>query len=80
MAARSVQISIDEELLARVDARKETRERGRSAVIRRALHVYLEFERRREIDRAYAEGYGGKGDEVFAELADLLEGQSWPEE
>ena len=80
MTAKSVQISLDEELLAEVDEDPETRAGGRSALIRRALRLYLDLKRRREIDEAYERGYGGKADDVYAEFADLLGAQSWPEE
>jgi metal-responsive CopG/Arc/MetJ family transcriptional regulator len=79
MAARNVQISIDEDLLGEMDRRPETRARGRSAVIRRAIRLYLALDRRREIDAAYARGYGGGRTEVLDEFADLAEGQSWPD-
>ena len=80
MAARTVQISIDEALLKEIDARKDTRRIGRSAFIRRALQVYLELERRRDIDSAYARACGGKADEIFGEFADLMGEQVWPAE
>lgn len=58
MASRPVQISLDVELLKRVDRDEETRAVGRSALIRHALEYYLEAKRRRSIDvrlkRAYA--------------------------
>lgn len=79
MAARSVQISLDETLLREIDRRKETKKLGRSAFIRRAIQLYLELERRREIDAAYARAYGGREDEVFDEFAELLRSQAWPE-
>ncbi len=79
MPARNVQISIDEDLLREVDRRPETRTKGRSAVIRRALRVYLALDRRREIDAAYARGYGGRSPGEMDDLADLIEGQSWPD-
>lgn len=78
MAARSVQISIDGELLKKIDARKDTRQHGRSAFIRRAIELYLELERQRDIDRAYARAYGGRADAILDELADLMDGQAWP--
>jgi metal-responsive CopG/Arc/MetJ family transcriptional regulator len=78
MSARSVQISLDPELLAEVDRLKETRESGRSAVIRRALRLYLEVRKRHEADAAYVRGYGGKRDEVYDDLAALMGGQAWP--
>jgi metal-responsive CopG/Arc/MetJ family transcriptional regulator len=79
MPARSAQISLPARLLDRLDQRPETRRFGRSAVIQRALALYLEMDRRREVDRAYARGYGGQADRVFDELAALMEGQQWPE-
>lgn len=78
MAARSVQISLDEGLLREIDRRKETRARGRSAFIRSAIELYLEIDRRRAIDRAYASGYGGTADEVYEEFRDLMARQHWP--
>jgi metal-responsive CopG/Arc/MetJ family transcriptional regulator len=80
MAARSVQISLDEDLLKEVDQHPESRERGRSAVIARALRLYLELQRRREVDAAYERAYAGRADEVLDEFADLLGKQAWPEE
>jgi metal-responsive CopG/Arc/MetJ family transcriptional regulator len=41
MASRPVQISIDEELLERIDEDAEAREKGRSAFIRAAVEWYL---------------------------------------
>ncbi len=79
MAARSVQISLDEGLLEEVDRHPDAQRRGRSAIIRRALRFYLDAQRRREIDRAYERAYGSKGDEVFEEFADLMDAQAWPE-
>jgi metal-responsive CopG/Arc/MetJ family transcriptional regulator len=79
MPARSVQISLPERLLDQLDRRQETRRIGRSAVIQRALSLYLEMDRRREIDRAYARAYGGRGAQVFDEFAALMEEQQWPE-
>ncbi len=79
MGARSVQISLDEGLLREVDRDPEAKKQGRSAVIRRALRLYLDLKRRRVIDAAYARAYEGKSDEVFEEFADLLGSQPWPE-
>ena len=79
MPVRNVQISIDEDLLREVDRRSETRTHGRSAVVRRALRIYLSLDRRREIDAAYARAYGGGSTAEIDDLSDLAEGQSWPE-
>lgn len=79
MAAKSIQISLDEELLREIDRRRETREKGRSAFIRTAIRLYLEIDRRRRIDDAYARAYGD-ADATFDEIAPLLRSQKWPEE
>jgi metal-responsive CopG/Arc/MetJ family transcriptional regulator len=41
MTARPVQVSIDTELLARIDDDPEARARGRSAFIRSAVALYV---------------------------------------
>ena len=58
MAARSVQISLDQDLLEAIDRRPETKRDGRSAVIKRALRLYLEQAQRESIDDSYARAYG----------------------
>jgi metal-responsive CopG/Arc/MetJ family transcriptional regulator len=79
MTARSVQISLDDELLSEIDSQPETKKLGRSAVIRRALRSYLERKRAAAIDDSYRRAYEGHADEVFEEFYDLLVGQSWPD-
>jgi metal-responsive CopG/Arc/MetJ family transcriptional regulator len=79
VAARSVQISIDEELLRAIDRDPDARKLGRSAVIRRALRFYLLARERNEINEAYDRAYGGRGDDVYEEFGPLLRGQAWPE-
>lgn len=78
MAARSVQISIDEELLREIDRRPETRKHGRSALIRNALRKYLAAEREKAIDAAYARAYAEKP--VGDEFDGLMKSQAWPED
>ena len=51
---------MDENLLARLDADKETRRDGRSAVLRRAVAEYLKRRRRDEIAQAYERAYGNR--------------------
>ncbi|HEY3234733.1 MAG TPA: ribbon-helix-helix protein, CopG family [Polyangiaceae bacterium] len=80
MAARSIQISLEEKLLEEVDQDPEVRQHGRSAVIRRALRAYLDLKRRRMIELAYDRAYEGKADEILEEFGDLLRGQAWPRE
>ncbi len=81
MPAKPVQVSIELELLRRIDADPETRERGRSAFIRSAVSSYLRAKRRREIDAAIAAAYTGEaGDAMLAEISDLLDAQEWPDD
>jgi len=78
VSARSVQISLPEELLARLDESAEARAAGRSAVIRKALVSYLDQARRRKTDAAYEQAYRGKGDQLLEEHGDLMRRQRWP--
>ena len=80
MVARSVQISVDAELLAEVDRQKETKKHGRSAFIREALLMLLRAKHNEEVDAAYARGYGGKAKALLDELAPLRKRQAWPKE
>lgn len=82
MPARSVQISLDEELLREIDRRPETRRDGRSAVIKRALQLYLDHKRRDAVDESYARAYGGRGSTATQpkEFDELLDSQAWPDE
>jgi metal-responsive CopG/Arc/MetJ family transcriptional regulator len=69
----------DERLLARLDATAEVKEKGRSAVLRRAVEEYLRRSRRYSIAERYRQAYGdsdGLGDEFTG-----WEGQGvWPED
>ena len=69
---------MDTELLRRIDADPEVRERGRSALIRSAVEMYLHAKRRREIDTQIASAYAGRADDLLDEVADLMAGQEWP--
>jgi metal-responsive CopG/Arc/MetJ family transcriptional regulator len=80
MPAKPVQISLDVELLRRIDAQPETRKRGRSAFIRSAVESYLHARERRRIDAAIATAYGADADAILAEVDDLLDAQSWPDD
>ena len=80
MPAKPVQVSIDLELLLRIDADPETREKGRSAFIRSAVSSYLRAKRRREVDAAIGAAYAGAADAMLAEVSDLLDAQAWPDD
>ncbi len=78
MLSRLVQISIDVDLLERVDRDEETRTAGRSGLIRRALEHYLEAKRRRGVDARLRQAYGEVP--LEREVLDLMTAQAWPEE
>lgn len=78
MTARPVQISLDTDLLGRIDADPEVRERGRSAFIRSAVRLYLEAKKRRQIETRLAQAYAGEADALLEEIESLIGRQSWP--
>ena len=80
MPMQAIQVSMDEDLLKRIDRDPEVHERGRSAFIRSAIEVYLKAKRRREIDDEISRAYEGCADDMLDELADLVGAQSWPED
>ena len=80
MPAKPVQISLDVDLLKRVDADQETRTRGRSAFVRAAVERYLAAKQRRELDRQIVAACTGQADAMLAETADLLDAQEWPDD
>ncbi|MBV8202088.1 MAG: ribbon-helix-helix protein, CopG family [Acidobacteria bacterium] len=80
MPARPVQISVDEQLLQRIDEDPEVQEKGRSAFIRSAVECYLSAKARRQIEARLERAYAGQADVMLAEVEDLLDGQRWPSE
>ncbi len=78
MSAKPVQVSIDLELLRRIDADPETREKGRSAFVRSAVTSYLAAKQRKAVDLAIAAAYGGAADSMEAEVSELVDAQAWP--
>jgi metal-responsive CopG/Arc/MetJ family transcriptional regulator len=80
MPAKAVQVSIDLDLLRRVDAQPETRERGRSAFVRSAIESYLRAQERRAIDETILRAYGGHADALLAEVETLLDTQRRPDD
>ena len=55
---KAIQITIDEQLLERLDSYPEAGRRGRSAVIREAVAAYLAAVEAEEISRALNAAYG----------------------
>jgi metal-responsive CopG/Arc/MetJ family transcriptional regulator len=80
MPAKPVQISIDAALLERIDADPEARTYGRSAFVRAAVERYLAAKTRRQIDARIRAAYQNEADATFAEMADLIGSQAWPDD
>jgi metal-responsive CopG/Arc/MetJ family transcriptional regulator len=80
MPSKPVQISIDSELLRRIDQDPEARTNGRSAFVRSVVRVYLAAKEQREIEAELLKAYRGQADSLLNEVAELLAGQSWPKE
>jgi metal-responsive CopG/Arc/MetJ family transcriptional regulator len=74
---RAIQITVDDRLLAELDADEEVKREGRSAVLRRAAFQYLRRKRRDEIAQAYERAYGKTG---APELEGWADAGVWPEE
>jgi metal-responsive CopG/Arc/MetJ family transcriptional regulator len=79
MAAKPVQVSIDGELLRRIDRDPEAKKLGRSAFIRNAVSTYLQAKERRDVDAAIRKAYEANADELLDEVESLVGAQAWPE-
>ena len=79
MPAKPVQISLDRELLGRIDRDPQTKKQGRSAFIRDAVELYLATKRRRQVDNDIAAAYGGKSRDLLDDVEPWIEEQVWPE-
>lgn len=79
MPAKPVQISIDRELLARIDRDPQTKKQGRSAFMRDAVELYLATKHRREVNRQIATAYATKSHALLADAEAWIEEQAWPE-
>jgi metal-responsive CopG/Arc/MetJ family transcriptional regulator len=55
---KPIQITMDPDLLRRLDALPEVKREGRSAFLRRITEAYLRSRQEREIREAYRRGYG----------------------
>ena len=75
---KAIQITLDEALLARLDADEEVRRVGRSAVLRRAADEYLRKRRKRVIADQYAKAYGASPD-FGVEFSGWDDEGAWPE-
>jgi metal-responsive CopG/Arc/MetJ family transcriptional regulator len=79
MAAKPVQISLDGELLRRIDRDPEAKKLGRSGFVRNAVSAYLQAKERRDIDAAIRKAYEAEADDLVGEVENLIEAQAWPE-
>lgn len=76
---KAIQITLDDDLLARLDRDDEVKRDGRSAVLRRAADHYLRQRRAGAIASAYRRAYSDQAglDEEFAGWAKEA---AWPAE
>jgi metal-responsive CopG/Arc/MetJ family transcriptional regulator len=80
MSAKPVQISMDTELLRRIDEDPEAQQAGRSAFVRSAVQLYLAAKKRQAIEAQLVQAYAGEGDAMLEEVVDLLDAQAWPDD
>ena len=76
MPVKPVQISIDTELLRRIDEDSETQTQGRSSFVRSAIELYLRVKDRKRIEAQLREAYRGQAEVLAAEVSDLIEAQA----
>ena len=74
---KAIQITVDEELLKRLDEDAAVKANGRSAFFRRAATEYLARARAAEISRSYAEGYSATNGWTDEESEWLDDEGSW---
>jgi metal-responsive CopG/Arc/MetJ family transcriptional regulator len=64
---KTIQITIDPDLLHKIDNDEESMKKGRSAFLRQAVRYYLEQKRLKSISEKYRSGYRqglAKGDDL----------------
>lgn len=75
---KAIQVTLDDALLARLDADAEVQRDGRSAVLRRAADAYLRQRRRQAVADQYAKAYGA-GRSPADDLGGWEDEGVWPE-
>jgi metal-responsive CopG/Arc/MetJ family transcriptional regulator len=75
---KAIQITVDERLLARLDAEPDVKRMGRSAIFRLALDTYLRQRRKRSLADAYRRAYR-RSTRPPRELVSWAEEGVWPE-
>lgn len=76
---KAIQITVDDDLLARLDRDDEVKRDGRSAVLRRAADQYLRRRRAAAIASAYRRAYADTAG-LDAEFAGWEQEGAWPAE
>jgi metal-responsive CopG/Arc/MetJ family transcriptional regulator len=74
---KSIQVTLDEQLLMELDESEDVKRDGRSAVIRCAVREYLRRRRRRSVAEQYRRAYAGSN-ELGVELEGWEEEGQWP--
>ena len=74
---KAIQVTLDDDLLRRLDEDDEVKRDGRSAVLRRAADAYLKRRRARAIADQYAKAY--KDSKSLAEFSRWEDEGTWPE-
>ena len=74
---KTIQITIDPELLHKIDNDEESMKKGRSAFLRQAVRYYLEQKRLKSISEQYRSGYRRES-EINDDLTSWEDEQVWP--
>ena len=74
---KTIQITIDPELLHKIDHDEESIKKGRSAFLRQAVRYYLEQKRLKSISEQYRSGYRRES-EINDDLTSWEDEQVWP--
>ena len=74
---KNIQITIDPELLHQIDSDEESKKKGRSAFLRKAVRYYLEQKKLRSISEQYQSGYK-RGLAKDDNLTSWEDEQVWP--
>ena len=76
---KTIQITIDDDLLAEFDADEQVKRRGRSAVLRQVATEYIRQRKRKAITEQYQKAYGN-AESPSSELACWEDEGVWPDE
>ncbi len=80
MPMQAIQVSMDEDLLKRIDQEPKVQEEGWSTFIRSAIRIYLKAKRRPEIDDEISRAYKSCADDMLDEVSHLVRAQARPED